>query len=128
MTRGEKRALESNGDDEEMHGEAKRPKVPALARYFYQFLSACSCQVLYWFQSELILFLQFLVVEIVRKGDQLVLIELVSCQESSGMSSNSKDLFYQFGPISHFQVEEVERERERHREEREKLCSVLEVQ
>lgn len=35
MTRGEKRALESNGDDEEMHGEAKRPKVPALARYFY---------------------------------------------------------------------------------------------
>jgi hypothetical protein len=37
MTRGEKRALESAGDDEGMHTEAKRPKVPALARYFTSF-------------------------------------------------------------------------------------------
>jgi hypothetical protein len=42
MTRGEKRALESAGDDEEMHAEAKRPKVPALARYF----TSCSLPVL----------------------------------------------------------------------------------
>lgn len=46
MTRGEKRALESNGDDEEMHGEAKRPKVPALASVIVEALKVDSLQKL----------------------------------------------------------------------------------